>query len=242
MRALDFPRRGLSVASEIVLHGWPRYVRPLVRELISRPPMREILPGIHHWTALHPRIRQPVSSYYVEPAQLLIDPLVPREGMGWFEPRPPQQVVLTNRHHYRQSDRFVEAFGCVVRCCEPGLHEFEGGPEVEGFAFGEELAPRVRALEIGAICPDDTALQIEIGEGALAFADGLTRPGGGALAFVPDFLIGDDPEAVKAGLVESFRGLLELRFDSLLFAHGEPLTGGGKQALREFVEARRPGS
>jgi hypothetical protein len=198
--------------------------------------MREILPGIHHWTGIHPRIRQPVSSYYIEPAQMLIDPLVPREGIEWFERRPPQQVVLTNRHHYRQTDRFVSAFGCVVRCSEPGLHEFEGGPEVEGFAFGEKLAPGVTAVEVGAICPDDTALHIEIGEGAIAFADALIRPGGGDLAFVPDFLMGDDPGAVKAGLNDSLGKLLELSFDSLLFAHGDPLIGDGNRSLRAFVD------
>ncbi len=89
---------------------------------------------------------------------MLIDPLVPQEGLGWFQDRLPQQIVLTNRHHYRQSDRFVEEFGCVVRCSRPGLHEFEGGPDVEGFEFGEELAPGITAIEIGAICPDETAL------------------------------------------------------------------------------------
>jgi glyoxylase-like metal-dependent hydrolase (beta-lactamase superfamily II) len=204
--------------------------------------MREIMPGIHHWTGIHPRIRQPVSSYYVEPAQILIDPLVPREGLAWFEDRPPQQVVLTNRHHYRQSDRFKEAYGCIVRCSLPGLHEFEGGPDVEGFAFGEELAPGVTAVEVGAICPDETALYIAIGDGTIAFADGLTRPGAGPLAFVPDFLMGDDPGAVKSGLLDALRDLLGLRFDSLLFAHGEPLVGGGKRAISEFVEAREPRS
>jgi hypothetical protein len=203
--------------------------------------MREILPGIHHWTALHPRIRQPVSSYYVEPAQMLIDPLVPREGLGWFEDCPPQQVVLTNRHHYRQSDRFQAAFGCIVRCSEAGLHEFERGPDVEGFAFGEELAPGVTAVEIGAICPDETALQIAIGKGTIAFADALIRPGGGSLAFVPDFLMGDDPGAVKRGLLDAFRNLLSLDFDSLLFAHGEPLAGRGKSAIVEFVENSEAG-
>jgi hypothetical protein len=218
------------------LHGWPRYVRPLLRELIVRPPMREILPGIHHWTALHPRIRQPVSSYYVEPAQMLIDPLVPREGLAWFEDRPPQQIVLTNRHHYRQSDRFSGEFDCIVRCSELGLHEFEGGADVEGFAFGEELAPGITAVEVGAICPDETALHIAVGDGVVAFADGLTRPGGGSLAFVPDFLMGDDPKAVKNGLVAAFRDLLGLGFDSLLFAHGDPLVGGGKRALEDLVE------
>ncbi len=238
MNPLDLPRLGLSVAKEVGLHGWPRYVRPLLRELIVRPPMHEILPGIHHWTAIHPRIRQPVSSYYVEEAQVLIDPLVPREGLDWFEHRPPQQIVLTNRHHYRQSDRFVEAFGCIVRCSEPGLHEFEGGPDVEGFAFGEELARGITAVEVDAICPDETALHIAIGDGAIALADALTRPGDGSLTFVPDFLMGDDPGGVKAGLRDSLRDLLELQFDSLLFAHGEPLVGGGKRAMRAFIAAR----
>ena len=70
---------------------------------------------------------------------------------------------------------------------------------------------------------------------ALAFADGLARPRGGGLGFVPGFLMGDDPSAVRAGLRESLRRLLDLDFDSLLFAHGEPLIGGGKVALREFV-------
>jgi hypothetical protein len=236
MHPLELSRRSLSMVSEIVSHGWPRYVRPLLRELIVRPPMREILPGIHHWTTLHPRIRQPVSSYYVEPAQMLIDPLVPREGLAWFVDRPPQQVVLTNRHHYRQSDCFSEEFDCIVRCSEPGLHEFEGGPDVEGFAFGDELAPGITAVRVGAICPDETALHIAMEGGVIAFADGLTRPGGGSLAFVPDFLMGDDLKAVKNGLVTAFGDLLRLSFDSLLFAHGDPLVGGGKRALEEFVE------
>ena len=47
--------------------------------------------------------------------------------------------------------------------------------------------------------------------------------------------MGDDPAAVRAGLRESLRRLLDLEFDNLLFAHGEPLIDGGRVALREFV-------
>ena len=217
--------------------AWPQFLRPLVLELASHRPIREVLPGIHHWTAIHPRIRLPVDSYYIEPARVVLDPTVPREGLEWFERRAnPGQIVLTNRHHLRHSERYAEAFGCRIRCSEAGLHEFERGPKVEGFAFGEELAPGITAHRLGAICPDDTALHIRtVDGGALAFADGLTRPRGGGLAFVPGFLMGDDPAAVRAGLRESLRRLLDLDFDSLLFAHGEPLIGGGKAALREFV-------
>jgi hypothetical protein len=43
---------------------------------------------------------------------------------------------------------------------------------------------------------------------------------------------------VKSGLCEAYAGLLDLAFDSLLFAHGDPIVGSGKDALREF--ANRP--
>jgi hypothetical protein len=233
-------RTAVSLGQEAVLHGWPDWVRPLATELVSRPGVREVLPGIHHWTRVHPRTRTVVSSYYVEPAGVLIDPLVPREGLDWFAGRRrPEQVVMTIRHHLRESERFAAAFGCDLRCHAAGLHEFADGPDVRPFEFGDELAPGVTALEVDAISPDETALHIEHGGGALAFADGLIRPGAGALRFVPDVLIGDDPDRVKDGLVAAFDRLLELDFDALLFAHGEPLASGGKAALRRFVAQRR---
>ena len=55
------------------------------------------------------------------------------------------------------------------------------------------------------------------------------------LGFVPDEFIGDDPEAVKEGLRESFRRLLAHDFDALLVAHGEPMPSGGKAALLQFA-------
>lgn len=201
--------------------------------------MEEIAAGVHHWTASHERIRSRVSSYFVEPARTLIDPMVPEEGLEWFDDRTaPEQIVLTNRHHYRHSDRFTERFGCVVRCSEPGLHEFEGtARKVEGFAFGERLAPQITAIEIGAICPDETALYIELGDGAVALADGLVRHCDGPLRSVPDALLGDDPDAVREGLRAAYAQLAQRNFDQVLLAHGSPVVTGGRAALLEFVEA-----
>ena len=237
MGLLDRLTRNAGYGGELVGAAWTQFVRPLGLELISHRPIREVLPGVYHWTAIHPRIRLPVDSYYIEPARVLLDPMVPREGLDWFEGREaPKRIVLTNRHHLRHSERYVDAFGCPIGCSDAGLHEFAHGPRVEGFAFGEELAPGITAHQLGAICPDDTALHIRIADGgALAFADGLTHPRGGRLAFMPGFLMGDDPSRVRAGLRESVRRLLDLDFDNLLFAHGDPLIGGGQAALRDFV-------
>ncbi len=200
--------------------------------------IEEIFNGVHHWTALHKGIGTEVHSYYVPESLALIDPMEPAEGLDWFEEHGrPERILLTNRHHYRDSGRFADRFGCRVLCHRAGLHEFEGGAAVDPFAFGDEVAPGITAEEVAAITPEETALYVERADGALSFADGLIRHDRGALGFVPDSLLGDDPEGVKDGLRTSFRRLLELHFDNLLFAHGPPLVGGGKQALREFLDS-----
>ena len=90
--------------------------------------MEQIVPGIWHWTALHPSIKITVHSYYLEDEGVLIDPITPDDGLDWFaEHGPPSDVLLTNRHHYRSTGEFVERFGVAVRCVRPGLHEFARG-------------------------------------------------------------------------------------------------------------------
>jgi hypothetical protein len=198
--------------------------------------MKEVLPGIFHWSVVHPKIGIPVSSYYLVDERVLIDPLVPGEGLEAFDKTPPEQVLLTNRHHYRDSGRFAERFGCPVRCVEQGLHEFTQGEKVEGFHFGEILPGGIIAVEVGAICPDETGLLIPKPESVLALADGVVRDGEGPLGFVPDEYMGEDAEGVKTALRQAYRRVLEEHdFEHLLLAHGSPWIDGGKKALADFV-------
>src|SRR5437016_2571125 len=195
--------------------------------------MDELVPDVFHWTAMHPKIRQEVNSYYLLGSGTLIDPMVPAEGLEPFEDDPPQRVLLTNRHHLRESERFAEAFGCSIHCHEAGLHEFEGGPDVRGYSWGDELAPGVKALEVAAICDEETALRIDIADGLLSVADGVIRYGG-KLGFVPEQYLGDDADRIKAAIREAYGRLLDEPFDSLLVAHGDPAIRGGKEELRRF--------
>ena len=91
--------------------------------------MKEILPGVFHWSREHPKIHFEVRSYFLPEEGVLIDPLVPTEGLDAFD-TPPISILLTNRHHYRDSDKFAERFGCTVLCVEQGLHEFKQGEKV----------------------------------------------------------------------------------------------------------------
>jgi hypothetical protein len=197
--------------------------------------VEEIAPGIWHWTALHPRIKIEVSSYYLPAERVLIDPIAPSEGLDWFDEHgPPSDVLLTNRHHYRSSAHFVERFGVTVHCVREGMQEFTGGEQVEPFDVGDELPGGIIAHTVGAICPDETALHIPARH-ALALADGAVRwEAGGPLAFVPDRYM-DEPALTKQGLRESYRRLARLDFQHLLLAHGEPFVGAGRDALAGFA-------
>ncbi|HKG38469.1 MAG TPA: hypothetical protein VKB25_05720 [Conexibacter sp.] len=204
--------------------------------------MDELAPGLWHWTAFRDTIRRTVHSAYDERSRTLIDPMLPDEGLDWFaEHGPPERIVLVNRHHVRHSARFVERFGCSVHCHESGLWDLYDAPvKVSGFRFGDELAPGVVAHRVAAICPEEAALHLA-GEttGALAAADGLLRDDVGQLAFMPDFLLGDDPESVKRGLADAYLRIAEtVDFDVLLLGHGDPLVGGARDALREFARAQ----
>jgi hypothetical protein len=188
----------------------------------------ELVPGVLHWTALHPNMKMDVSSYFVTGSATLIDPLNPGG-----EDLEPERIVLTTRHHLRSSTDF----GCPILCHESGLHEFEDGPEVAGFAWGDQLAPDVRAVEVDAISPDDTGFFVEAGDGCLAIGDAVMHYEE-SIHFVWDKYLVDegDPEPVKVAIREALGRLLDLPFDALLFAHGNPIAGGGKEALRRFVE------
>jgi glyoxylase-like metal-dependent hydrolase (beta-lactamase superfamily II) len=192
-----------------------------------------IAPGIVHWTARRPQIGMDVSSYYLTDEHVLIDPMVPAEGLEWFEENgPPTDALLTNRHHDRDAWRFAERFGTRVHCVRVGLHELEGRGEVVPFDFGDELPGGAVVYEVDAICPDDCALHLPAHR-ALAVADGVMSYDG--LRFVPEQYM-DDAEQTKDDLRAAYRALLDLDFDTLLVAHGDPVVGGAKAALREFAE------
>jgi hypothetical protein len=86
-----------------------------------------------------------VSSYWLEDSGVLIDPLVPMaEGLEWCAQRPvaPTAILLSNRHHYRESERF----DCAVYCNKQGLHEFSDSQPVAGFELGEHAREQLQEL------------------------------------------------------------------------------------------------
>lgn len=201
--------------------------------------MKEILPGVFHWKTFHEGIQAYVHSYYINATDppVLVDPRVPAQGIGWFAAHgAPEHAYLTNRHHYRHSTRFAEHYGVKVWCHQAGLHEFTHGEKVASFTHGRELPGGVLALKVGVLCPEETAFYLPLNGGFMCIGDAIVRERG-KLGFVPDEYMGEDPAGVKRGLKKIFlKHIAEREFDHLLFAHGAPWVGGGKEGLRKFLE------
>ena len=192
----------------------------------------EVLPGVLHWTARHPNLGMDVSSYYLLEERILLDPLLPAGGLDWFDGREPREILLTNRHHLRDCLAIKERFGATIRAPRTGMHDLPA-EHVTPYDFGEELTGGIRPHGISEGWPDETALEIPAHR-AVAVADGVINYGG--LQFVPDDLLGEDPEHEKTLLRAGFGRVAEAAdFDHLLPAHGAPLIGDAREALRRFA-------
>jgi hypothetical protein len=185
--------------------------------------------GIRHWTAPHPKIKMEVSSYWLPDLRILLDPLRVPEDVDAVE-----EIVLSNRHHKREAFDAAERFGAPVLVPRVGLHEFGDDQPVEPYDFEEPFAGgAITAYQVSEYWPDDCALHIP-SVSALAIADTVINYGG--LRFVPDNLMGDDPEAEKRDMKATLGRLAEeLDFEHLLLAHGDPVPDRGRERLRDFA-------
>ena len=96
--------------------------------------MKELAPGIWHWTAPHPNIGIEVSSYWIPELQLLLDPLaVPDEvdGRGLHPPLlPPPRARLLEA---------AERFDATIQAPRTGMHDFGDDTPIQPYDFGDPL-------------------------------------------------------------------------------------------------------
>jgi len=187
--------------------------------------LRDVAPGLWLWRVEHPDWRpglewEPlVNSVCVESGGEvgLLDALAPpddaTEVWSRLDARPPTFAVVLKPDHVRDVDRFVERYG--VRAFGPDLFFRDDVPQTElvPIAPGSELPGGLRALYDGR-GRQETPLYLPE-QRALVFADGLTAPDGELRVWATDWH--------EQRVLPALRELLELTFELVIVAHGEPV-------------------
>jgi hypothetical protein len=194
--------------------------------------VREIAPGLHHWTAPHPAAEpdpEPGSPadwpaevgsvlYDAPGGVVLIDPMVSDALWPALDERVagrPVSVLTTIRFHGRSRDAVLERYGGTsVRFDEP-------------MPAGVEALPFLRFDETMYWLPAPRAL---------VPGDRLVGDGAGSLRLCPESWLGYIP---MCGTLEDLRvslqPLLELPVEHVLTSHWEPVIGGGHDALERAL-------
>jgi glyoxylase-like metal-dependent hydrolase (beta-lactamase superfamily II) len=187
--------------------------------------VRDVAPGLWLWRVEHPDWRpgldweQLVTSTCVESRgeTILLDALSPpddaTEVWARIDASPPTAVAVLKPDHVRDVDLFVRRYG--VKAFGPRLFWPGDVPEteLEPIEPGSELPGGLVALYDGRN-RNETPLWLPE-QRTLVFADALTAPGGVLRVWATPW---HEQRALPA-----LRELLELPFERVIVAHGEPV-------------------
>jgi glyoxylase-like metal-dependent hydrolase (beta-lactamase superfamily II) len=187
--------------------------------------VRDVAPGLWLWRQPHPDWREgndwepEVSSVAVESrgVSVVLDPLAPppsaREAWDRLEDLRPRNVVVLKPDHVRDVDLFVRWYG--ARAYGPFLFWRGDAPrsELEPVLPGDELPGGLQALDDGRRMMETPLYLPE--QRVLVFADALTAPGGTLRVWGSRWL--------EERTLPTLRAMLELPFEQVIVAHGEPV-------------------
>jgi hypothetical protein len=189
------------------------------------PTIRDVAPGLWIWRTEHPdwepgfAWQRIVNSTCVESGGeiAVLDPLAPPPDAAeiWdrLDARPPTMAVVLKPDHVRDVDLFVGRYG--LRAFGPYVFERDNLPDtdLEGIQPGTELPGGLVALYDGR-GRNETPLWLPE-QRALVFADALTAPDG-------ELLVWGTPWHEER-VLPALAALLDLPFELLVVAHGEPV-------------------
>ena len=200
--------------------------------------MREVQPGVWHWTARHPEwepeadwdeTKVDVSSYAIDHGErlLLFDPLaVPNEVLELAAERE-TAIVLTSPWHRRDAVALSAQLGATIYVPPPDPPDPDPVPG-QVYRAGDRLPIGVEAFP-GREEPNDLVLWIE-SHRALVAGDTLVDRGRG-LEFLPEWA----PESVKPqDILEGLQPLRDLPVELVLPTHGPPTD---RAALERALDA-----
>ena len=140
-------------------------------------------------------------------------------------------VLLTNANHERGAAWYHEKLMLPIYAHVSLKAELDK-KVTSYFEDGETLLNCLRAIHLPGSSPTETAFYTEKNGGIVFIGDALVNlPSMGGFTFLPD-KYSKDPQQSR----ESLRKLLNLEFQMMTFAHGQPITRDGRARLAALLE------
>ena len=181
---------------------------------------REIVNGLWFWSSLHEEWKVDFSccAWKSKEDLVLIDPieldsacLARLENAGRLS-----AILLTNQNHERHADWFRQHYGIKVYVHRDAVAGIEITPD-EVFCDGDTAPGELKVIHLPGTCASESAFYVEA-SGGIVFSGDVVVNAQDGLAFLPDSYCADARQNRR-----SARKLLELKFETLTVAHGNPI-------------------
>jgi hypothetical protein len=188
---------------------------------------------LFHWSVYDPACKCEVGSIAVKVASglVVVDP-VPLAEEAWAEltaGSPLRAVLLTSGNHVRDAEMLRKKHAVPI-VTAIGAHKAVAPLVPDVTLLENELLYGVSAIPVPGAGPGETAFFFS--EGVLALGDAVINLGGEkGLELLPDKYC-EDPRENRRSLAR----LLGLKFHTLTFAHGLPVTQRAHEKLRALVQ------
>jgi glyoxylase-like metal-dependent hydrolase (beta-lactamase superfamily II) len=202
--------------------------------------LQEITTGLFGWAGYHEQWKVDFNSYALRTDEgvFLIDPTRPEPAVMEKIKHLGEVIgiLLTNENHSRDADWFRKHFEAQVYAHEKAKGDCEIKLDVL-LMDNETLPGGIRVIHMPGACSSEVAFYTPKSKGIVLLGDTLLNNDGEGLSYLPDPYL-DDKKAAK----KSAQNLLKLKFQTLTFAHGKPLTGNAREQLAKFLtgRARKP--
>jgi hypothetical protein len=209
--------------------------------------VRELAPGLLHWTARHPEwhpegFGDEVGSFALETddALLLVDPLTDDalvEELGRLAGGRPVHILITVDYHVRSAATLARRLGAHVWGPPSAAERLAGEVAFAELAPGAPGPAGATAVHVESEVPGERPLWLP-SHGAIAFGDTIVRTPGGELRLWGQHPPGEeDLRVYRERLAPTFAALLDLPVRAVLVTHGEPVTEDAAATLRACLDA-----
>ena len=192
---------------------------------------QQISSSLYFWQAFEPSVKADLScsAVIIECGMVFIDPIpLQNEALEDLASLAvPCGIILTNGNHERAAADYRKRFGIPIYAHRDAKAELPADLWVDD---NDMILGNLKAVALPGFGLGEMAIHHQAGEGTLLMGDAIINAGSMEFSILPDKYCLDQKQG-RCSLAK----LLDLEFQTMLFAHGTPIISGAKNRLKSLL-------